>query len=96
MVTITYDHQARRRSYELLAEAFGLEPRAVTCASVLGRRADEAPGDRVADAAEREKPGHVEIRRRGRAGSAWALPVHAPVHLEPLAVRPLVRYPARA
>ena len=28
MVTITYDHQARRRSYELIAEAFGLEPRA--------------------------------------------------------------------
>ena len=28
VVTITYDHQARRRSYELLAEAFDLEPRA--------------------------------------------------------------------
>ena len=27
-VTITFDHQARRRSYELLAEAFELEPRA--------------------------------------------------------------------
>jgi hypothetical protein len=29
-VTITYDHGARRRSYELLAEAFGLSalPRA--------------------------------------------------------------------
>src|SRR5262249_7408771 len=27
-VTITHDHQARRRSYELLADAFGLEPRA--------------------------------------------------------------------
>ena len=26
VVTITYDHAARRRSYELLAEAFGLEP----------------------------------------------------------------------
>jgi luciferase family oxidoreductase group 1 len=26
VVTITYDHGARRRSYELLAEAFGLEP----------------------------------------------------------------------
>ena len=25
VVTITYDHGARRRSYELLAEAFGLE-----------------------------------------------------------------------
>ena len=24
-MTITYDHAARRRSYELLAEAFGLE-----------------------------------------------------------------------
>jgi luciferase family oxidoreductase group 1 len=30
VVTITYDHQARRRSYELLAEAFDLEPRTVT------------------------------------------------------------------
>ena len=27
-VTITHDHQARRRSYELLADAMGLEPRA--------------------------------------------------------------------
>ncbi len=27
VVTITYDHEARRRSYELLAEAMGLEPR---------------------------------------------------------------------
>ena len=27
VVTITYDHHARRRSYELLAEAFDLEPR---------------------------------------------------------------------
>ena len=24
VVTITYDHQARRRSYELIADAFGL------------------------------------------------------------------------
>ena len=29
VVTITYDHQTRRRSYELIAEAFGLEPRRV-------------------------------------------------------------------
>jgi len=29
VVTITHDHQARRRSYELIAEAFGLEPRRV-------------------------------------------------------------------
>ncbi len=28
VVTITYDHAARRRSYELLAEAMGLQPRA--------------------------------------------------------------------
>ena len=28
VVTITYDHEARRRSYELLADAFGLEPHA--------------------------------------------------------------------
>jgi alkanesulfonate monooxygenase SsuD/methylene tetrahydromethanopterin reductase-like flavin-dependent oxidoreductase (luciferase family) len=26
VVTITHDHAARRRSYELLAETFGLEP----------------------------------------------------------------------
>jgi alkanesulfonate monooxygenase SsuD/methylene tetrahydromethanopterin reductase-like flavin-dependent oxidoreductase (luciferase family) len=26
VVTITHDHGARRRSYELLAQAFGLEP----------------------------------------------------------------------
>ena len=35
VVTITYDHQARRRSYELLAEAFGLEPRTVTNRALL-------------------------------------------------------------
>jgi hypothetical protein len=29
VVTITHDHQARRRSYELIAEAFGLESRAL-------------------------------------------------------------------
>jgi alkanesulfonate monooxygenase SsuD/methylene tetrahydromethanopterin reductase-like flavin-dependent oxidoreductase (luciferase family) len=28
VVTITHDHEARRRSYELIAEAMGLEPRA--------------------------------------------------------------------
>ena len=27
IVTITYDHQVRRRSYELLADAYGLTPR---------------------------------------------------------------------
>jgi luciferase family oxidoreductase group 1 len=32
VVTITYDHAMRRRSYELLAEAFELEPRSVTAA----------------------------------------------------------------
>jgi alkanesulfonate monooxygenase SsuD/methylene tetrahydromethanopterin reductase-like flavin-dependent oxidoreductase (luciferase family) len=26
VLTITYDHEARRRSYELIAEAFGLTP----------------------------------------------------------------------
>jgi luciferase family oxidoreductase group 1 len=30
VVTITHDHQARRRSYELIADAFDLEPRDVT------------------------------------------------------------------
>jgi luciferase family oxidoreductase group 1 len=29
VVTITYDHEARRRSYELLADAMGLQPRAL-------------------------------------------------------------------
>ena len=34
MVTITHDHAARRRSYELIAEAFGLEaPAAVSGAA---------------------------------------------------------------
>jgi luciferase family oxidoreductase group 1 len=32
VVTITYDHTMRRRSYELLAEAFDLQPRALTVA----------------------------------------------------------------
>jgi luciferase family oxidoreductase group 1 len=35
VVTITYDHAARRRSYELLAEAMELEPRAVEAAAAL-------------------------------------------------------------
>jgi luciferase family oxidoreductase group 1 len=33
VVTITYDHGVRRRSYELLAEAMGLEPRIVSTAT---------------------------------------------------------------
>jgi luciferase family oxidoreductase group 1 len=33
VVTITHDHQARRRSYELLAEAMSLEPRAIAAAT---------------------------------------------------------------
>ena len=33
VVTITYDHEARRRSYELLADAFGLEPARTGAAS---------------------------------------------------------------
>jgi len=34
VVTITYDHDARRRSYELLADAFGLQaPAALATAS---------------------------------------------------------------
>ena len=33
VVTITYDHAVRRRSYELLAEAFDLQPRALATAS---------------------------------------------------------------
>jgi len=38
VVTITYDHQARRRSYELLADAFDLEPRAVTSQALSSPR----------------------------------------------------------
>ncbi len=38
VVTITYDHQARRRSYELLAEAFDLEPRAATSPALSSPR----------------------------------------------------------
>ena len=34
VVTITYDHGVRRRSYELIAEAFDLEPRALTAETV--------------------------------------------------------------
>jgi luciferase family oxidoreductase group 1 len=33
VVTITYDHEARRRSYELLADAMGLQPRALVAAA---------------------------------------------------------------
>jgi luciferase family oxidoreductase group 1 len=33
-VTITHDHQARRRSYELLAEVMGLQPRALAPAAL--------------------------------------------------------------
>ena len=35
VVTITHDHQARRRSYELIAEAFDLEPRPATPSPAL-------------------------------------------------------------
>ena len=38
VVTITHDHQARRRSYELLADAFGLEPRGVGPEALASRR----------------------------------------------------------
>ena len=33
VVTITYDHAARRRSYELIADAFGLSDAAAASAS---------------------------------------------------------------
>ena len=35
MVTITYDHAARRRSYELIAEACGLEAPAAVGSSAV-------------------------------------------------------------
>ncbi|HTT30495.1 MAG TPA: LLM class flavin-dependent oxidoreductase [Solirubrobacteraceae bacterium] len=38
VVTIVYDHQARRRSYELLAEAFDLDPRPVTSPALSSPR----------------------------------------------------------
>jgi luciferase family oxidoreductase group 1 len=37
LVTITHDHQARRRSYELIAEAFGLAKPAVAGRALLGK-----------------------------------------------------------
>ena len=45
VVTITYDHEARRRSYELIADAFE-----------LGRAAEGAAGDRVAAPAQVARP----------------------------------------
>jgi luciferase family oxidoreductase group 1 len=38
VVTITHDHQARRRSYELLAETMGLEPRFVRAEALSSPR----------------------------------------------------------
>jgi hypothetical protein len=35
VVTITYDHAARRRSYELLAEAVGLKARGTLAAAAV-------------------------------------------------------------
>ena len=96
VVTITYDHQARRRSYELLAEAFGLEPRTVTTRQRSRRRVDEACGHRVADVTEREEPGDVEVGRKIELDRAWAcLRVEPPDHVEPLAVASVVRDPAQ-
>ena len=49
MVTITYDHGARRRSYELLAEALDLEPRAAGGRDRLSQRcARRRHGGRIA------------------------------------------------
>jgi luciferase family oxidoreductase group 1 len=39
VVTITYDHAARRRSYELIAEAFGVSPGAAAVSSAADRPA---------------------------------------------------------
>jgi luciferase family oxidoreductase group 1 len=36
IVTITHDHEARRRSYELIADAMGLEPPEVTASHAVG------------------------------------------------------------
>ena len=44
VVTITHDHDARRRSYELLADAFGLEP-SVDARVDTDRRAAAARAD---------------------------------------------------
>jgi luciferase family oxidoreductase group 1 len=44
VVTITHDHAARRRSYELLADAFGLEP-SVDAGVDADRRAADARAD---------------------------------------------------
>ena len=38
VVTITYDHEARRRSYELIAEAFGLQSGGAVAAGAAADR----------------------------------------------------------
>ena len=60
VVTITYDHGARRRSYELLAEAFGLERGA----------ADRPPSRRPARGPRRRRRSSRAPRRRRRAPPA--------------------------
>ena len=92
VVTITYDHQARRRSYELIAEAFELESRrtAVLAYEPSARVAalTRSAGDRVAHATERDEPRHVEVRAElERDPRALTASAHPPGHVEALAVR---------
>jgi luciferase family oxidoreductase group 1 len=63
VVTITYDHQARRRSYELLAEAFGLPRR--------------SPGGRDARAAAARSASEPRHDQAGRTSSGWNGPTDA-------------------
>jgi alkanesulfonate monooxygenase SsuD/methylene tetrahydromethanopterin reductase-like flavin-dependent oxidoreductase (luciferase family) len=56
VVTITYDHEARRRSYELVAEAFGLEPRAPRTDDEARPPGTEARRNGPTDAGRRPAP----------------------------------------
>jgi len=46
VVTITYDHEARRRSYELLADAFGLSGATARAPAAADQHAGETVSDR--------------------------------------------------
>jgi luciferase family oxidoreductase group 1 len=63
VVTITYDHEARRRSYELVAEAFGVPRR--------------SPGGMDARAAAARSASEPRHDRAGRTSSGWNGPMDA-------------------
>ena len=66
MVTITYDHGARRRSYELIADAFGVEPpaRAPRCMRAEDYRAAFTDWARLRLARVLRARGPRRLRRR--------------------------------